>query len=187
MLDAETQEEEIIDEIDEFDGIDEKKSFHLGGSFLNAGFLFFCFCFCFFLTTYFWLCWGFVGSRAFLQLQRVRATLQLQLTGFSLQWPHLLQSMGSRCLSFSSCILRAQQLWHTDLIAPQQVKFSRTRIKPVSPVLASGLLFTVPPGKSSFPRFLNEWLIEAVLLGEILPRKLLWSECLCPCKFKFTS
>ena len=47
MLDAETQEEEIIDEIDEFDGIDEKKSFHLGGSFLNAGFLFFCFCFCF--------------------------------------------------------------------------------------------------------------------------------------------
>lgn len=32
MLDAETQEEEIIDEIDEideFDGIDEKKSFHL--------------------------------------------------------------------------------------------------------------------------------------------------------------
>ena len=42
VLDAESQEEEIIDEIDEFDGIDEKKSFIYGGfSFLNAGFFFF--------------------------------------------------------------------------------------------------------------------------------------------------
>lgn len=38
---------------------------------------------------------GFLGSWAFLQLQQVRATLQLQLTGFSLQWlKHLPRHVG---------------------------------------------------------------------------------------------
>ena len=76
MLDAETQEEEIIDD----EGV------HL--------WWFFFFKFSLKKIIYFWLCWGFLGSWAFLQLQQVRATLQLQLTGFSLQWLRLLQSMG---------------------------------------------------------------------------------------------
>ena len=51
------------------------------------------------LFIYLWLCWVFVAAVwAFLQLWRVRATLQLQCTGFSLQWLLLSQIASSRAL-----------------------------------------------------------------------------------------
>ena len=39
----------------------------------------------------------------------------------------LLQSTGSRCLGFSSCITQAQYLQSTDLVAPQHVGFPQIR------------------------------------------------------------
>ena len=39
----------------------------------------------------------------------------------------LLQNMGSRYPGFSSCSTRAQQLWHTGLVAPWHVESSRTK------------------------------------------------------------
>ena len=36
----------------------------------------------------------------------------LRCAGFSLLWLLLLQSTGSRCVGFSNCSMRAQQLWH---------------------------------------------------------------------------
>ena len=158
MLDAETQEEEIIDD----------ESFHLWWFFffkcslkkkiINFG------------------CAGFMGFSPVAPSEGCPAAAAPGLLS--------LQSLGSRCLSCSSCILRAQWPRHTDLIAPQRVRLSRTRDKPCVPRVG-----TVPPGKPRFPRFLNEWPTEAVLLGEILLRKLLWSDCLCPPPptFTFTS
>ena len=57
------------------------------------------------LFIYFWLCWVFVSVQAFLQLQRMGATLQLQREGFSLRWLLLLRSTAAR-------VLRLQQLQH---------------------------------------------------------------------------
>lgn len=47
-----------------------------------------------FLRIYFWLCWVFVDAGAFLKLQQVGATLELQ--GFCVWEPVLLWSTGSR-------------------------------------------------------------------------------------------
>ena len=70
---------------------------------------------------FFWQCWVFAVARAFLQLQQMLATLQLQHAGFSLQWLLLLQSRVSAVAccrigslghaSFSNCGSWAQQLW----------------------------------------------------------------------------
>ena len=59
-------------------------------------------------------------ASGFLQLKQTGATLQLQCTGFSLQWLLLLQSMG-----FRACWL--QQLWCIDLVAPWHMESSWTR------------------------------------------------------------
>ena len=48
----------------------------------------------FFKFIYFWLCWVSLLHVSF---------LKLQCTGFSLRWPPLLWSMGSRLAGFSSC------------------------------------------------------------------------------------
>ena len=60
------------------------------------------------LFIYFWLCWVFVATQAFLQLQRVRAPLQLRSShcgGFS-----CCRAWALRCTGFSSCDTQAQQL-----------------------------------------------------------------------------
>ena len=63
----------------------------------------------------------------------------LQCMGFSLRWLLLLRSTGSRHVRFSSCGMRAQelwlvgsrvqaqQLWSVGLVAPRHVGSSRTR------------------------------------------------------------
>ena len=92
-------------------------------------------------------------TRALLQLRRAGGYSSLRCVGFSLRWFLLLQSMGSRCVGFSSCGswalerrlsscgTRAQLLrgmW--DLPGPG--------FRPGSPALAGGFLTTAPPGKS---------------------------------------
>ena len=107
----------------------------------------------FYLFIYLFGCIGSLLLCAdFLQLQRVGAPLRC-----GAQASHcgdlLLQSTGSRCAGFSSCITRAlkhagfsscgtqAQLLHGMWALP------RPGIKPVSPTLAGGFLNTAPPGK----------------------------------------
>ena len=80
--------------------------------------------------------------------------------GFSLQWLLLIQSMGSKNLSFSSCSSHAQLLWLVGLSAGSVVMvhwlylllslwtLSGPAIEPMSPALAGRFLFTVPWGRS---------------------------------------
>ena len=98
----------------------------------------------------------------FLQLQQVGAALHLQCSGFSMLWILLLWSMDSRHMGFSSCHAQAQQLQipgpraqtqqlqHTGLVAPQQVRSLRPGIKPMSPTLAGGFFHAELPGKPIF-------------------------------------
>ena len=76
----------------------------------------------------------------------------LWCTGFSLWWPLLLWSMGSRHAGFSSCGTRAQQLWlvssraqaqqlwHMGLVAPQHVESSQTRAQTLVPCIGRWIL-----------------------------------------------
>ena len=99
---------------------------------------------CFFLYIYlFYLfVFGCVGCSLLHALSLVAASggySSLQCVGFSLRWLLLLWSTGSRRTGFSSCGMRAQQLWltgsraqaqqlwRTGLVAPQHVGSSRTR------------------------------------------------------------
>ena len=97
---------------------------------------------------YFWLCRVFVATQAFLQLQCVGATLELQrvflVAVASLAAEHRLQSNW-----LSTCGAQAQLLrgmW--DLPGP--------RIEPVSLELAGGFFTTEPPGKPPTFVFLSD-------------------------------
>ena len=86
----------------------------------------------------FWLHWVFLLEPRLALVEG--ATLCLQCMGFSLQWPFLLGSIGSRCMGFSGCSTWAQLLcgiW--DLPGPG--------IEVVSCALAGGLSATGPPEK----------------------------------------
>ena len=67
-----------------------------------------CFFFFSFLLIYFWLCWLFIATQAFLQLWQVGATLQLQSVGFSLQ--QLLFVLGHRLYSVQASVTVAHGL-----------------------------------------------------------------------------
>ena len=71
------------------------------------------------LFIYFQLCWVFVAARGFSLVATSGGSTSSRCTGFSLQWFLLLQSVGSR--------VRAQQLWHRCLVAPQHVGSSGPR------------------------------------------------------------
>ena len=89
------------------------------------------FCFIYFI-------FGCVGSsllhRGFSLVEESRGYSSLQCAGYSLWWPLLLWSMGSRYAGFSSCGMLAQQLWlagsraqaqqswHTGSVALQHVE-----------------------------------------------------------------
>ena len=66
-----------------------------------------------FLFIIFWLHWVFVAVCRLSLGAASRGHSSLQCAGPSLQWLLLLQSVGSRCAGFSSCGMRAQQLWLT--------------------------------------------------------------------------
>ena len=93
----------------------------------------------FILFIYFWLHWVFVAACG-PSLVAVSGGHSSLWCAVLLQWL-LLQSTGSRCMGFSSCGPRAQQLWlvgsraqaqqlwHTGPAAPRHVGSSRTRTR----------------------------------------------------------
>ena len=93
------------------------------------------------LFVYFWLRWVFVAAHGLSLVAASGGHSSLQCVDFSLRWLLLLQSTGSRCTGFSSCGMRAQQLWHAgsraqaqwlwhmSLVAPWHVGSSRTRAR----------------------------------------------------------
>ena len=100
----------------------------------------------------FWLCWVFIAVRGFLQLLRMRATLQMWCAGFALKGLLLLWSAGSR-------VHGLQQLWLVGLehklsscgawsyLLHNMWSLPRTEIGPLSPALAGGFFTTEPLGK----------------------------------------
>ena len=95
-----------------------------------------------------------------------RLFLQLQCTGFSLQWLLSLLSTGSRCTGFvvaaqglSSCGSEALERKPNSCGTRAQLVHSMwdppgSRTEPVSPSLAGGFFITEPPGKPE-PKFLE--------------------------------
>ena len=61
-----------------------------------------------YLFIYFWLRWVFVAARGLSLVVASGGCSSLRCAGFSLQWLLLLQSTGSRHVSFSSCGTRVQ-------------------------------------------------------------------------------
>ena len=103
---------------------------------------------------YFWAYWVFIAARAFLQLQQMGATLQLQCEGFPWQWLLLLQSTGSRARGLSVC--SSQALEHRLSSCSAQASWIHGMwdlpgpgFEPMSTVLACRFFTTEPPGKSS--------------------------------------
>ena len=90
---------------------------------------------------YFWLCCVFVAVRRLSLVVVSGDYSSLSCAGFSLRWLHLLRSMGSRQVGFSSCGTPAQHLWlmgsraqtqhlwHTGLVAPWHVGSCWTRAR----------------------------------------------------------
>ena len=88
----------------------------------------------------FWLRWVFVAVHRLSLVAVSRGYSSLWSMGFSLPWLLLLQSTGSRCTGFSSCGARAQQLWHTGLVAPRHVGTSQTRARTRVPCIGRRIL-----------------------------------------------
>ena len=88
--------------------------------------------------------YGCAGSlvllAGFLQLERARATLQLQCQGFWLRWLLLLRSLDSGALAQYLCM-------GLHIAAPKHTVLPRSRIELVSPVLPGGFVTTGPPEK----------------------------------------
>ena len=120
-------------------------------------FLLFLFLFLKFIYLFYYLFLAALGLCCCVPLSLVAARgghPSFQCAGFSLRWPLLLRSTGSRCVGFSSCGSRSlehklsscgtrAQLLHGmwDLPGPG--------LEPVSPASAGGFLTTVPQEKPS--------------------------------------
>ena len=87
------------------------------------------FFFFFFIIIYFWLHWVFAARGGLSLVAASGGHSSLRCTGFSLPWPPLLQSTGSKRVGLTSCGTWAQQLWLTGSAAPQHVGSSRTRAR----------------------------------------------------------
>ena len=106
-----------------------------------------------YLFIYLWLCWVFVALRGLSLVVASGSYSSLRCTGFSLQWLLLLRSTSSRPAGFSSCGVRAQQLWltgsraqaqqlwRTGLAAPWHVGSSWTRTRTCVPCTGRWILF----------------------------------------------
>ena len=114
---------------------------------------FFCFCFCFLKFIYFWLRWVFVAAHR-LPLVAARAGYSLlQCAGFSSWWLLLSRSVGCRCSGFSSCGMRAQQLWLVGLVAPQHVGSSQARAQTCVPCIGRRILNHCATREAPTPSF----------------------------------
>ena len=95
----------------------------------------------------FWWHWVFIAAGGLSLAVVNRGYSLLPRVGFSLLWLLLLQIMGSKGTQASVVVAsRLHSMWN----------FPRPGIKPMSPALAGGFLFSVPPGKSQ-PSILMYW------------------------------
>ena len=116
---------------------------------------------------------GCVGSSLLRGLSLVAVSggySSLWCMGFSLWWLLLLQSTGSRHTGFSSCSMRAQQLWCMGLVAPQHVWSSRTRDRTRDPCIGRWILNDcatgeVPVGGLLWYNCSSLWVTHAVVMG----------------------
>ena len=104
------------------------------------------------LFIYFWPCLLFIAVHGLSLIAVSRSYSSSQCLRFLSPWLLLLQSLGSRCVGFSSCITRvqllwhmgtkmpAQQLWHTGLVAPWHVGSSWTRNQTCVPCIGRQIL-----------------------------------------------
>ena len=110
----------------------------------------------FFKLTYLSLFFGCGGSSllcaGFLQLWQVGGYCSWKCAGFSLQWLLLLQSTGSRRVSFSRYGSWAQQLWYTGELRGIW-DCPRPGIESGSPALQGRFITIGPLGKSPWRRF----------------------------------
>ena len=101
---------------------------------------------------YFWLHWVFVAAHGLSLVVASGGHCSLRCMGFSLRWPLLLRSTGSRHAGFSSCGTWAQQLWLTGsraqdqqlwctgLVALWHMGSSRTRARTPVPCIGRQIL-----------------------------------------------
>ena len=129
---------------------------------------------------YFWLRWVFVAVRRLSLVVASGGYSSLWCAGFSLLWPLLLWSTGSRHAGFSSCgtwaqqlwlassRAQAQQLWRMGSAARRHVGSSRTRTRTRVPCIGR--------------RILNHCSTR-----EALPQSLIQQLCICFLKLLFDS
>ena len=118
----------------------------------------------FILFIYFWLRWVSVAAHGLSPVAASGGHCSLWCTGFSLQWPLLLQNSVSRRAGFSSCGLQALERrlssWGARASLLRGVwDLPGPGLEPVSPELAGGFLTTAPPGKT-YNFFYNEKLAK---------------------------
>ena len=101
-----------------------------------------------FFFFYFWLSWALAAVRGTSLAAASGDHSMLLCTGFSLQWPVLLQNTGSRNMGFSSCSTQAQQLcptgsraqaqqlWHSGTAAPRHAESSQTKARTHIPCIS---------------------------------------------------
>ena len=100
----------------------------------------------------FWLHWVFVATCRLSLVAVSGSYSSLRCVGFSLRWPLLLWSTGSRCVGFTSCGTRALELRLSSCGARAQLLRGMwdppgPGLEPVSPALAGRFPTIVPPGK----------------------------------------
>ena len=95
---------------------------------------------------YFCLPWVFVAVHGLSLVVASKGYSSFWCMGFPMWWPLLLRSTGSGCASLSSCNSWAQRaglvLVARRPVALGHVESSQTRIEPMSPALAGGILTT---------------------------------------------
>ena len=111
------------------------------GQLLLILFFFFNFCFLFVcLFIYLWLCWVFVSVQGLSLVVASGGHSSSRCAGFSLSWPLLLRSTGSR--RAGSVIVA-----HGPSCSAACGNLPRPGLEPMSPALAGRFSTTAPPGK----------------------------------------
>ena len=101
---------------------------------------------------YFWLCWVFLAVRGLSLVVASRGYSLLRCAGFSLRWPLLLWSMGSRHTGFSSCGNRLNSCGVRAWLLCGMWDLPGPGLESMSPALAGRFLTTVPLGEPQLCR-----------------------------------
>ena len=114
----------------------------------------------FFFFSFFWLRWVFVATWGLSVFPASGSYSSLRCTSFSLLWPVLLWSTGSRCVGFSSCSTWAQWLWLTGLVALRNMGSSWTRDQTHVPCIGRWIL-----NHCATREVITVFLMLAILIG----------------------